>query len=154
MLIQKSRAGFSLIELMVVVSIAGILAVMAVPSFQGFLESSRVDSTANNLYTAALVARSEAITRGTPMTLCASSNLAACDANANWNNGWIVTDGAAAIRVWEATPVAIASTGGVNIVFNTDSSVNPGNGTTFTISQGASLRNITINSRGKPRNGS
>lgn len=164
MLIKKSFSGFTLIELMAVVVIAGILAVLAVPSFQGFLASSQVDSTASNLYSAVLVARNEAISSNTNITLCLSANLTGCNdaaGNSNWNQGWIVTTGARIIKVWERiTNVQILAGDPTNlnplaranqIVFQPDSSTNPANGITFTINQGATTQFVIVNGAGKPR---
>ena len=38
---QRSEAGFSLIELMIVVAIVGILAAIAIPSFQSYIQRSK-----------------------------------------------------------------------------------------------------------------
>lgn len=47
--VSNSQAGFSLLELMVVVAIVGVLATIAVPNFQRFQAKSRAAEAKNNL---------------------------------------------------------------------------------------------------------
>jgi type IV pilus assembly protein PilA len=48
-IIGKRQAGFSLVELMIVVAIIGILAALAVPRFQSFQAKARQSEAKNNL---------------------------------------------------------------------------------------------------------
>lgn len=41
---MKFNTGFTLVELMVTVAVVGILAVVAIPSYQAFLSNSKIDS--------------------------------------------------------------------------------------------------------------
>lgn len=82
--------GFSLIELIVVLTIAGILLAIAGPGLQTFVTSNRLTSQANELLADISLARSEAIKRNTATGVCASSSGTICTASGNWANGWLV----------------------------------------------------------------
>lgn len=81
--------GFTLVELLVTLSVLAILLAVAVPSFQGTIASSQLTSRTNELVSALNLARSEAIRRGARVTLCKSSSGTACTNSGNWEQGWI-----------------------------------------------------------------
>jgi len=68
------NSGFTLIELMIVVVLLAIIATIAVPSFQGLIESNRLKSTTNNVLGILNYARSEAVRRGEPVAVKASGS--------------------------------------------------------------------------------
>ena len=70
---------------MVGISIMGILVSLAVPSFQEYGRNTRVISTQNDLVTALNYARSEAIRRSQPVTVCATPNFLACGTVDAWD---------------------------------------------------------------------
>lgn len=89
--------GFTLIELMVTISIGAILLAIAVPSYQSFVSSSRMTAQSNDFLSALQLARSEAVKRGTLVSLCKSADGAACIVTGTWAQGWIVfVDGSVA----------------------------------------------------------
>lgn len=92
--IVRPLRGFTLIELMVVVSLIAITMSFAVPSFQGFLDRARTDGAAAELAGLLSLARSEAIRRNVPVTVCrataANSTTCAQDSQADWSGRWIL----------------------------------------------------------------
>jgi type IV fimbrial biogenesis protein FimT len=93
--------GFTVIEVLVVLTISAILVAMAVPSFQAMIQNNRISSASNSFIATLDIARSEAIRRNWSVTVCRStnanapnptcSNAAAGNYAANdWASGWIV----------------------------------------------------------------
>jgi type IV fimbrial biogenesis protein FimT len=95
-----TSGGFSLLELLTIMTIVGVLVGMAIPSYKYVTRSSRVSSEANQLLGDMQYARSEAVREGSFVTVCPTSTLtvsssgavtaASCAGNSNWANGWMV----------------------------------------------------------------
>lgn len=83
-------SGFTLIEMMVTVAVAAILMSVGVPSFQQLIQSNRVTTQTNEFVAALNLARSEAIKRGSRITVCKSSTSTSCAASGGWQQGWII----------------------------------------------------------------
>jgi type IV fimbrial biogenesis protein FimT len=60
---RQRHKGFTLMELMITVAVFGVLAALALPSFQSILEGRRLVGAADDLYSNIQYARSEAIKR-------------------------------------------------------------------------------------------
>jgi type IV fimbrial biogenesis protein FimT len=94
--------GFTLIELMVVVSVLAILMALAAPSFSGLIASQRGKTVASELFMALSKTRSEAIARNASVTLSPKSG--------GWQNGWQILDPANAANILEDRGVATGAT--------------------------------------------
>lgn len=68
------QTGFTLLELLLVVVIAGILLGVGVPAMRDFIRNARITGAANDVMAGMHFARSEAIKRRTPVTLCTSAD--------------------------------------------------------------------------------
>ena len=91
---QNKQSGFTLIELMVTLAVAGILMSIAIPNYQTFILNSRITAQANEFMAAVGLTRSEAIKRATKVSICKSANNTSCTTSGNWAQGWIIfTDG-------------------------------------------------------------
>lgn len=92
---ENIQSGFTLVEVVVTLAVAGIIIGMAIPSFRELIANSRLTTTTNNLVASISYARSEAIKRAQTVTVVAMG--------AGWDDGWNVLDQAGAtIRTFEA----------------------------------------------------
>jgi type IV fimbrial biogenesis protein FimT len=73
---RRMQAGFSLVELMVTVTVATVLLVIAIPSFRNLMLSNRLSTTANEMVRALNLAKLEAIKRNTNVQFCSNSSSA------------------------------------------------------------------------------
>src|ERR1700692_469062 len=86
-------AGFTMFELVMVMTIVAIIAAIGFPHFKYVTASNRISSEINGLLADLRFARTEAIKEGLPVTVCASANQQTCDGSANagsWTSGWII----------------------------------------------------------------
>jgi len=79
---QEAR-GFTLIELLITISIVAILLGVGLPSFVNFIDNNRVTSQANDLVYSFHMARSEAVKRGSEVRVVSI-------AGSDWDGGWRV----------------------------------------------------------------
>ena len=84
--------GFTLIELMLVVAVLAVIVALATPSLETLLHSNRLRIQSSQLMTALNLARSEAISRNSPVSLCPSSLVlsGAPICSGIYADGWIV----------------------------------------------------------------
>ena len=160
--INKDSAGFTLVELIITLTIAGILAALAAPAMRTFIFSQRLTTQANELVADFNLARSEAIKRSGNTGVCSSSNGTSC--GGTWQNGWIVfidadnsrtwTGGDSVLRIHEAisNDVVVSSSASI-VVFNVSGLLDSGTGAgdyTLCGSQIGQSRTIGIATTGRP----
>ena len=89
---KKTQSGFTLYELLITVTIVGIILSFGIPNMLQFNQNGRMTSSANDLHASFHLARSESSRAKTNITVCASANALAAGANCGgtWDQGFIV----------------------------------------------------------------
>jgi type IV fimbrial biogenesis protein FimT len=85
--------GFSLVELMVTLVVAAILATIALPNLRSYVQNVRRDSVVDALIASLHYTRNQALNLDQTASLCAGAATAAgtvCPTGGVWNNGWEV----------------------------------------------------------------
>lgn len=87
----RAQSGFTIIELLVVMTIGAILAAIAVPSMRDMLNTTRQSSALGLIVNDLNQARGEAIKRNSRVLMCVRNAAGTdCAAGTNWQAGWVV----------------------------------------------------------------
>lgn len=92
----STNNGFTLIELIITLVVAGVLLGIGVPNFRSFLQNSRITTQSNEAVANFSLARSEAVARRKNVVVCrsaaptAATPTCAVDATGTWETGWII----------------------------------------------------------------
>lgn len=71
---KRSKRGYTLTEMLIVVSIVGMLTLFAIPRFSGLVESNKLSAAREELSAAIATARAAAVQKGRTATLFLSGN--------------------------------------------------------------------------------
>ncbi len=106
---SKNR-GFTLVELMVTITVLAIVVGVAAPSLAAFIQSNRVAGNANSMVSALNFARSEAVSRAESVRFCpVNESQDGCSGSDDWSAGWVAivqsgSDAGEVLRVWSPLP--------------------------------------------------
>lgn len=122
-MLAGEQRGFTLYELLVTMLVAGIVLGVGVPNLLEFTRNGRMVAAANDYVSAVHLARGESVSRGAPVTLCASADpLAAtpsCSADGSVTTGgyfaWIDDDSDAVAEAGEEILLQRGGTEGIAV---------------------------------------
>lgn len=150
---HKIPYGFTILELMVVIAVAGILAAFAVPNFGEMMKNNCLVTKTNSMISSLQFARSEAVKRNNSVSLNA---LNGGDATNEWGMGWNIVDDSTAttIRVvqQECSATTANETSNVTMINYSGDGFIVNNGTIDLCDDrtGETGRRITISVTGRP----
>jgi len=141
----RGARGFTITETMLAIAVPAILVGLAAPGFREIILSQAVKTASFDLFSNLVVARSEAITRNTTVTVTPSGG--------NWANGWTITDSSGEVvgRQDPFAQVVIAGPG--SITFNGAGRVTTGSTSLSLMADGGKAphnRCIEIDLGGRP----
>ncbi len=87
---RQRISGFTLGELLVTLLVVAVVATIAMPSYRTIIRNARLMTQIYDFDAALNLARSEAVKRGYPVTVCPSTNGTSCATSTQWEQGWIV----------------------------------------------------------------
>lgn len=132
----RNVRGFTLIELITTIVVLAILVGLALPSFRSFVANQRIRNASFDLMASLTLARSEAITRATTVSLTKGSS--------SWDQGWTVTDGSTpAAQVQQAySGLSITDSASLSAVSYGKDGRAVTTSTTFTVAPAAAISGV------------
>jgi len=111
--LAAQAAGFTLVELMLALTVLGILASLALPSLSDLVKGQRVKTASSDVYASLIYARSEAIKRAADVTVVPNTT--------DWAAGWKVKDPSGTdLKVQDAIAGITVSPAAATITFRRD----------------------------------
>ncbi|MFQ5546390.1 MAG: GspH/FimT family pseudopilin [Acidiferrobacterales bacterium] len=107
---RRADSGFTLIELLFVVAMIAILALIAAPSYLNYATKVKLAGHAQFVLETLRLARVEAVTRGVPVSVCASTNGIGCTGTP-WEQGWLVFADEGLLGIIDGSDVVLRAVG-------------------------------------------
>lgn len=82
--------GYSLLELLMTLTLAGLVLTLGLPSFSQLAADKRLRAEVDALFHAIHLARKASIVRRRVVSLCPSANGLRCENDNDWSRGWLV----------------------------------------------------------------
>lgn len=155
------KNGFTLIEMMIVLSVLAIGLAIGMPQMRHFVEEAQIRSVSSDLTQSLWQARSQAMATGRSVTVCPlTADGSTCAANnANWSNGWLVYQGRASQAPQAATILtrsvgvsgaAVASGTVLTMTFDPRGGVSPAEAKITVLCSGSPIekRSLTVHRNG------
>lgn len=111
---MKKNSGFTLLELIITLTLISIVTAFAIPSMTSFTKNDRLVTNINSMVGHLAYARSEAVKRSQQVSMCVSNNTdtpAPSCTGGNWEDGWIVYIDADANNSFDAAEEVIKAHG-------------------------------------------
>jgi type IV fimbrial biogenesis protein FimT len=137
--------GFTLTEAMLTLAVLAILIGLATPSFREIFLTQRVKIASFDLFSGLVLARSEAITRNTTVTIVPSGG--------NWSEGWTISDSSGAVVERQDRMAQVIIVGPDRVTYNRAGRVTTGRTSISLMANGgrtAHARCISIDLSGRP----
>ena len=130
--------GFTLLELLVTLAVAGILSTLAISAFKNSIAQNRITTELTQLKNDFVFAGTEALRTGLPVTVCSTNDGSTCSQSTTWSTGWIVFD----------DPNAALQTGSNTVIVRKQSSFTDGDN----ITADNSINTVAYNRQGYVNN--
>ncbi len=137
----SQHRGFTLVELLVTMTVMAVLLAVAVPSFNSFIVGQKVKTASYDLTVAMVMARSEAVKRNTDVVV-------APDTANTWTSGWTVKVGTTTLQQQQAITGVTITKGPATVTYKPTG--RPSASSNFEIAGTTAVKCIKVDTSGIP----
>ena len=100
---RNTQHGFTVIEMIITMTIVAILVGIGVPSYRYVTTANRMSGEINGLLGDLQFARAEAVKEGQTVSVCSTNDGTSCLGTGTWSGGWLVFSDTATIGSVDGT---------------------------------------------------